>query len=54
MQLKNQNVQLKKVRRAESLVKMMIYAPITRFCAVVNPAEIYSSLVVGLVGAQLQ
>jgi len=26
------------LRSAEILVKMMIYAPITRFCAVVNPA----------------
>ena len=37
----NLNVQLKKVNRAPKspaiLEKIMIYAPITRFCAVVNP-----------------
>jgi len=42
VQLKNRNVQLKKVtcalRSAKILVKMMIYTPIGRFCAVVNPA----------------
>jgi len=35
------NAQLKKVkcalRSAEILVKMVIYVPVTRFCAVVNP-----------------